>query len=104
MGINVAWITETGEPKEQVLDPRQHLSRLAMERWQGLSGSKCIQFVEPWGDAVFNQSQIPHLLEELRSELEQVVDLEARAHLERIIELVARAVDETHTYVKFIGD
>ena len=104
MGIDAVWITENGEPKEQVFDSRQHLSRLAASRWHKLADTKCLQFLEPWGDAIFNQSQVPHLLQELRSELAEVPDSETRLHVEKVIHLVEKAVDQTHTYIKFIGD
>jgi hypothetical protein len=104
MGINAAWITENGEPKQEVFDPRQCLTRLAMERWHKLTETKCLQFIEPWGDAVFNQSQVPHLLAELKLELKQNLDPEIKIHLEKVVRLTERAVEQTHTYIKFIGD
>jgi hypothetical protein len=104
MGINAAWFTEDGEPKQEVFDPRQCLTRLATTRWLNLTGTTCLQFVEPWGDAVFNQSQLPHLLRELQAELMEAGEPDVKAHLEKVIRLVERAVGQTHTYIKFIGD
>jgi hypothetical protein len=104
MGINAAWITERGEAKQEVFDPRQCITRLATDRWHRLGSTKCLQFIEPWGDAVFNQSQIPVLLQELRAELPEIREPELKAHLEKVIRLVERAVEQTHTYIKFIGD
>jgi len=104
MGINAAWITEDGESKQEVFDPRQRLTRLATSRWPKLNHTKCIQFIEPWGDAVFNQSQVPYLLAELRAEVPETREDEVKAHLEKVITLVERAVEQTHTYIKFIGD
>jgi hypothetical protein len=104
MGINVAWVDEEHEPKQEVYDPRQLLTHLALSRWPELSTSVCLRFVLPWSDAVFNQAQIPELLEELRNEASESRDTEVRAHLEKVIRLVEQAVDQTHTYIKFIGD
>ena len=104
MGIDAAWITEAGMPEEEVFDPHQYLTQLATTRWPKLTHTKCLQFVDPWGDAVFNQSQIPVLLQELNSELPEIREAEARSHLESVIRLVQRAIDQTHTYIKFIGD
>jgi hypothetical protein len=104
MGINAAWITEDGEPKQEVFDPRQCLTQLATSRWHDFDQTRCLQFVDPWGDKVFNQGQVPHLLEELRAELSEISDPEIKVHLEKVIRLVERAVNQTHTYVKFIGD
>ena len=104
MGIDAVWITEAGEPKQEVFDPGQCLTELSIGRWHKLDQTKCLQFIDPWGDSVFNQSQIPYLLKELCAELSEVVETGARVHLDKVIRLVERAVDETHTYVKFIGD
>ena len=104
MGIDVAWVTESGEPKQEVFDPRQCLARLVTTRWPELGHTKCLRFVDPWGDATFNQGQVPFLLEELRAELFEVREPEAKAHLEKVIRLVERAIDRTHTYIKFTGD
>src|SRR5262245_60655626 len=104
MGINVAWVDERHDPKQEVYDPRQVLTRLATSRWPKLSSSVCLRFVDAWSDAVFNQAQIPELLHELRGEVAEARDTEVRAHLEKVVRLVERAVSQTHTYIKFIGD
>lgn len=104
MGINAAWINGNGEARQEVFDPRQCLTRLATSRWPKLGHTKCLQFIAPWGDAVFNQSQIPHLLEELRAELPEARDPEIKAHIEKIIGLVERSAGRAHTYIRFIGD
>ena len=104
MGIDVAWVDERHEQKQFVADTGQWITRLAISRWPKLSGSVCLRFVEPWADAVFNQSQIPELVNELRSEIEAASDSDTRGHLEKVARLVEMAVGETHTYIKFIGD
>jgi hypothetical protein len=97
-------VDERHEPKQEVYDPRQVLTRLATSRWPKLSSSVCLRFILPWSDAVFNQAQIPELLHELRGEATESRDTEVRAHLEKVIQLVERAVNQMHTYIKFIGD
>jgi len=104
MGIDVAWVDERYKPKQEVFDPRQLLTHLVISRWSKLSNSVCLRFVVPWGDAVFNEAQIPELLSELRHEVIECGDSEVRAHLEKIIHLVERSINKTHTYIKFIGD
>lgn len=104
MGINVAWVDERHEPKQEVFDPRQVLTRLATSRWPRLSSSVCLRFVLPWDDAVFNQAQVPELIHELRNEVAETEDIEVREHLEKVLRLVERAVNRMHTYIKFIGD
>jgi len=104
MGIDVAWVTEHGEPKQEVFDPHGFLTRLATTAWPLLEASAFLRYVDAWGDTVFNQVQIPKLISELREELSHQVEAETRAHLEKVIRLVERAAGRTHTYVKFVGD
>jgi hypothetical protein len=104
MGIDVAWVDERHAPMQDVYDPDQVLTRLAISRWPQLSSSVCLRFILPWSDTVFNQAQIPGLLHELRNEVGEASDTETREHLEKVIRLVEHAVDRTHTYIKFIGD
>lgn len=103
MGIDVAWITERNEPIQEVFNPRSYLTALALSTWQSLT-SICVRFIDPWGDTVFNQAQIPVLLSELDAVRQDTSDEETHAHLEKIIRLIERAVDGTHTYIKFTGD
>jgi hypothetical protein len=104
MGINVTWIDENQKPIEEITDPAMALSRLATSRWLSLSGSTCLRFIEPWGDTVFNQTQIPLLLAELRGELATDLEPGPLKHLQSVIALVEQSIDQTHTYIKFIGD
>lgn len=68
MGIDVAWVDEDHKEKQLVSDPQQVLTRLANSRWPGLASSVCLRFVDPWGDAVFNQAQNKVLLTDLSTE------------------------------------
>jgi hypothetical protein len=104
MGIEVATVTERHVVIQQVLDSHGVVSRLAMSRWPRLTHSVCLRFVEPWGDAVFNQTQIPELLEELRAEINAVEEAKVKDHLMAVACLVETAIEQTHVYVKFIGD
>lgn len=103
MGINAAWVNENHQPKQVVFDPRQCLARLANSTWPK-SETICLRFVDPYGDTVFNQAQIPLLLEELREAERTQGDIELKEHLGKVVRLVEKAVAQIHTYVKFIGD
>lgn len=104
MGINVAWVDERRAPLKEVLDPGAILSRLATRDWAALTDSKCLQFIEPWGDTTFNQTQIPVLLSELRVQVPRVGDPRESTHLLQVIELVEASIDQVHTYIEFTGD
>jgi hypothetical protein len=104
MGIDVAWVDERHERKQFVSDSKQVLTRLATSRWPKLTSSVCLRFVVPWGDAVFNQAQNADLLNELSAEFREARDPQVRDHLQKVIRLVELAGNETHTYIRFIGD
>jgi hypothetical protein len=104
MGIDVALVDEKHEKEQVVHDPRQLLTALATGAWQSMEDSVCLRFVDPWGDTVFNQAQVPVLLSELVRSIAEEEDKEVTAHLREVFRLVADAKDKTHTYVKFIGD
>jgi hypothetical protein len=103
MGIDVAWVNEKHEHKQDVFDPQQCLTKLATSAWPG-SQTVCLRFIDAWGDTVFNQAQITVLLEELRLAERTQSESEIKAHLGKVVRLVERALDQTHTYIKFIGD
>ena len=104
MGVDVAWVDERHEQKQFVSDNGQWITRLATSRWPKLSSSVCLRFVEAWSDAVFNQAQIPELMNELQSEIAAATDSGTRAHLEKVVRLIEKAAGQTNKYIKFIGD
>jgi hypothetical protein len=103
MGINVVWKDERGESLGEVDDPRFLLSRFAARKASPVSGSLCLRFLDPAGDACFNQRQLPFLVQELRTARDGVTDPALVAHLDEVLRLVERA-NELHTYVWFVGD
>jgi hypothetical protein len=103
VGINVVWKDERGEPLSEVDDAGMLLSRFAARKASPVSGSVCLRFLDPVGDACFNQRQLPFLAQELRTARDGVVDPHLVAHLNKVLELVERA-NQVHTYVWFIGD
>jgi hypothetical protein len=66
--------------------------------------TRCLQFIDPYGDTTFNQLQIPKLIEELEALSLNCQTDEQRRKLEAVIEFVRKAKGETHTYIKFYGD
>jgi hypothetical protein len=66
--------------------------------------SRCLRFVDPYGDTTFNQLQIPILIEELTSCRPNVVDPGLVTRLDKLLQFVSSAADRPHIYLKFIGD
>lgn len=103
MGIEVAWVDETHEKIRVIEDPHGRLTSFFTSDLSTL-GPTCLRFVDPWGDTVFNQSQIPVLLAELRAVSAASTQPELCAHIEQLVGLVQQSIEQMHTYIKFIGD
>ncbi len=104
MGIDAEWVDEDHEVLAQRVDPQGHLSRLAGSVWPSQFSSACLRFIDPYGDTVFNQSQLPVLRQELHDYARDAADPAIRAHLQEVIQSIDRAVGRVHTYIKFVGD
>lgn len=65
MGIDLQWEDEKGGRLDEVRDARGYLG-LALSL-SDLDGTACLRFIDPYGNTVFNQSQIPILIAELES-------------------------------------
>jgi len=102
MGINVIWQDESGNEIAQIPDPDMMVSRLVLHT--NLSGTTCLKFIDPYGDTIFNQRQIPTLIEELKIISTVIHDGRVESHILRLIELAEQSKGEVHTYLKFLGD
>jgi hypothetical protein len=81
MGIDLRWEDERGKKLDEVADPRDYLG-LALS----LSDQKetsCLRFIDPYGDTVFNQWQIPVLIAELQSLRAAITDEHMQAFFEK---------------------
>jgi hypothetical protein len=102
MGIDVRVETESGEVQDEVLDDRNLTEKLLPDREDG--SSPCLRFVDPFGDTLFNQIQIPLVVKELETRLRATTKPEVKAHCEAILKVVSETVGEEHTYVRFSGE
>ncbi len=103
MGIDVRVETESGEVQDEVLDDENLTEKLLPDREDG--SSPCLRFVDPFGDALFNQLQLPLLVAELEKRLLHGSSKgDVKAHGEAILLAVKAAVGEEHTYVRFSGE
>ena len=67
-------------------------------------GTCCLRFIDPYGDTVFNQAQLPVLLAELRQLQGQLSDPRQASALTELSHFLDRALDRPHVYVRFLGD
>lgn len=67
-------------------------------------GTCCLRFIDPYGDTTFNQAQLPVLIDELHDLRNRVGDPKDVEVLDALLRFLESAVDQVHTYIKFIGD
>ncbi len=102
MGIDVRVETESGEVQDEVLDDQNLTEKLLPDREDG--ASQCLRFVDPFGDTLFNQIQIPIVVAELEKRMRASGRPEVKAHCEAILQAVKAAMGEARTYVRFSGE
>jgi hypothetical protein len=100
MGIDLNLQDENGELIEQVADPQGEFARLIRDFSD--ESTICLRFIDPYGDTIFNQNQLPVLLEELRKLQSKSGD--SSALIATMIDFVKRASGKVHTYCCFSGD
>jgi hypothetical protein len=100
MAITVQIENESGGRKGDLwIHPES--SRLLAPR---SSRTSCLQFIDPYGNTVFNQLQIPQLISELKALDQTLTDPKLRLALAGLVSFIQNAVDKVHMYVRFIGD
>jgi hypothetical protein len=102
-------ITVETEKGEFVDSPRVYFRDFmsAINRWMpedDLTKTRCLQYIDPWGDTTFNALQKGVLLKELESIVSNSESAKAREFFQPIIECLFKYKDEVGTYVKFYGD
>ena len=102
MGIDLGWENETGGLLGGVDDMHNLTSYLIAHA--NKEDSRCLRFIDPYGDTVFNQLQIPVLEDEIRPLAANQLSPEAEIHRKEILACIDLARDKVHTYLKFRGD
>ena len=67
-------------------------------------GTSCLRFIDPYGDTVFNQAQLPVLLAELRQLQGQLGSPEQASVLNDLFHFIDPALDQPQVYVRFLGE
>ena len=100
MGIDTRIESESGALIRELSDPHSLLSCLIPVKTPG----HCLPFIDPYGDTLFNQLQIPHLIDELHAVSKTCDEPSVRRHVEAVLELARTAQGQAHIYVRFVGD
>ena len=102
MGIDVRLEDEDGNEEKSVLDPGFDLEKLLPSIED--ETSYCLRFIDPYGDTVFNNLQIPKFIFELEKAIEKVDDEKAITIGKEILNLAKECSKDVHLYLKFYGD
>lgn len=101
MAIDIYLQSADGKKHGQVFDLNNSLSRL----WPiGDSSFPLLQYLDPYGDAIFNRSQMPEIRKELELLHQRSATEEQRTVLVQILGLVKKAEKEPHWFLRFVGD
>lgn len=63
-----------------------------------------LQYIDPYGNAVFNPKQMPQLIDELDRLVERSSDEASKVLLEKVRELALNCLASHHVYLRFVGD
>lgn len=101
MAINVYLQDIKGKKEDEVYDLYNSLAQL----WPvGNSRFPLLQYIDPYGNAVFNGSQMGQVLVKLNLIAASASTEEQRNVIRAIIDLASRCRDNPHLYLRFRGD
>ena len=103
MGVDLHWEEERGEIIESILDDHWLVAAIVAAH-PNINQTACLRFIDPYGDTMFNQLQIPVFLNELMEVPEFMLSADALEHREKIANLAAKAIDEIGSHLKFYGE
>jgi hypothetical protein len=101
VGIDAQLRRENGKVVDEVGDSKNVLRKATNG---ALSGTRLLQYLMPWGDAVFNQAQASDLANDVADACRSNEGTALCDHLMRLQPLVERLSNETHKYLWFVGD
>jgi hypothetical protein len=101
MAIDVFWQTEQGDVIEKWSDGHDTVGHLMYEH--DTSGTCCLRFVDPYGNASFNHKQVPELISDLESVLGRHEGCEEKAKVESLIAFLKKT-EGSKAHIGFYGD
>jgi hypothetical protein len=104
MGIKVFWLDENNIEIDHVVDIGWSLNQVSdIVRLNSLNEYIYLWDLDWYDDALFNQEQLPDLLDEL-IRVKAITSGPIQSHLDKVIELVRRSIGKNGTYLCFRGD
>ena|ERR1700761_210438 len=103
MGMNAQLVSERGEVIEDVFDEHNRLRPL-IESVPDYDSTHCLQYMDPYGDTIFNSLQLPRFLDEWKMVMELATAAEDKEMASSVQRLALLAEEEIHMYLRFVGD
>jgi hypothetical protein len=105
VALTIALEDESGDRHAVVFDEQDLLINLIRKAARkDAAHLRLLDYVDPYGDTVFNQLQMPQISRELDDLLSSTESPEARELLSSIQTLVREAQEGVHLYLRLIGD
>lgn len=105
MALTIALESERGDQRAIVLDERGLLINLIRKAARkDAAHLRLLDYVDPYGNTVFNRLQMPQVSRELDDLLSSAESPEARELLSSVQTLVRQAQEGVHLYLRLIGD
>lgn len=105
MGVNIKHTDEKFQKVySEVIDYKNDFYWLSMETNFSQKKFPNIAIIDLYGNTVFNQLQIPILIEEFGILLNEAKDPNRKDYFQSAFDMLKKAKGETHTYIMFIGD
>ena len=103
MSANIVIEDADGQQEAEIADPKGFFCKLLLRKWKEIQSTKTLQFVDPYGNTIFNQGQIPVFIQECKT-LCDLAETEEVRIIDAIIHLAEQAIDRPHMYIKIYGD
>jgi hypothetical protein len=90
-----------GNKEDEVVDVNYSMA----EFWPiGDNAFPLLQYLDPYGNTIFNGAQLPEVKKELELLASRVPREEQKRLLQRIGELAAKGMERPHKFLRFRGD
>jgi len=103
MPISAQLVSERGEVIEEVFDEQSRLTPL-IESVPEYEATHCIQYMNRYGDTIFNSLQLVRFLDEWKMVEANAVTEDEKDLVAAVQRLALLAEEENHMYIKFVGD
>ena len=103
MGLVISIRDENGMELSEIIADTTNLLVPLIASSQ-FADSPMLSSIDLYGDTIFNNLQVPHLIDEMNRASHFAQDLLLRTLVARLLQYASRVKAEPHTYLAFIGD